>query len=663
MIDILLNSNAPIASALAWATQPFTYYLYSVVAGAGLIVIATVSSIRLASRKRKLLGQFVTAQSKVIESSNSVEFTEQYSLLNEQLRELNAISRAWEEFTETLIEPNTVDENSPYDTYHNTKRPTEFFNADALLEEIEPRFKPEQYIGFGLILTFLGLVAALVEAGPAFSSGGTEISDALEKLISTAGAKFIASIGGLFAALFLGIRIEATRVSIRQHVDQFCDSLESRMEFASAERIAAHQYGYSVRQAKSLEDLGNNMAVAIGEKISDAMREMPGLVTTAMQPVTDELRSVVGSLGDSGTDQMAAIAQQVSNQISGAGEDSMNRMLRQLDALSESMTTTVASLNETAQTMKSSLTGSAAQAAETLGSTTDEIAGAVSRALADLSSNQQQMNVAMQDLVMQLKGGATEFDEKLTETREASTKQLTDIMESINQKLVDSADNAAQQMGDTVSNTISAGAKQTAAELTKATNAITSGIEAPMSAMQTSLDSLADKTASVVSSLESVNSQLGAHRDGIATANAQLGTTAKTLADASTAVSQAANPLRDAANSASSAASKLLDATAESQDKMAGYSGRMAAAIEDANRVLEDLNRSWESQAGLLKGADEGLEKAFKQINANLESSLRNLEQFNTQSWDNMRESLDAMVGITEQLTDAVEDLDKARRG
>ena len=57
------------------------------------------------------------------------------------------------------------------------------------------------------------------------------------------------------------------------------------MEFASAERIAAQQFGYAKRQTKSLEELGNQIAVAIGNKIESAMTAMPALVGEAMQPV------------------------------------------------------------------------------------------------------------------------------------------------------------------------------------------------------------------------------------------------------------------------------------------------------------------------------------------------------------------------------------------
>ena len=192
------NSDGIIQPALAWITTPFTFYLYSVTAFGLLVLLGLSSCVRVSRRKAKLVREIVQARETVESSDDEVDFTDKFTAIDQELSSLATLGRPWQEFTETLIQPNSVDELSPYDTYKNTKRPLEFFEIEKFMEEIEPRFKPEQYIGVGLILTFLGLVAALVAAGPAFSgTNSAQITEALEKLISTAGAKFIASIGGL----------------------------------------------------------------------------------------------------------------------------------------------------------------------------------------------------------------------------------------------------------------------------------------------------------------------------------------------------------------------------------------------------------------------------------------------------------------------------------
>ena len=105
----------------------------------------------------------------------------------------------------------------------------------------------------------------------------------------------------------------------------------------------------------------------------------------------------------------------------------------------------------------------------------------------------------------------------------------------------------------------------------------------------------------------------------------------------------------------------LKEVTQESQSQISRHSDRMSSAIEEANRVLDELNISWKSQAALLRDADEGLESAFQHITTNLEQSLSRLRDFNTGAWSNMSEALDSMNSIANELSDVAEDLNQVK--
>ena len=131
----------------------------------------------------------------------------------------------------------------------------------------------------------------------------------------------------------------------------------------------------------------------------------------------------MGSLGEQGSAGMADLANKISQELTGAGQDSMDRMLQQIDALSHTMTSTVGMLGST-ESLKNSLTGSAAEAANKLTDSSAAVADAVHLALSDLSSSQASMQSSMVQLVEKLEGGASKFDEQLQATREESSREL-----------------------------------------------------------------------------------------------------------------------------------------------------------------------------------------------------------------------------------------------
>ena len=102
---------------------------------------------------------------------------------------------------------------------------------------------------------------------------------------------------------------------------------EFLVPIASGEKIAADQYGHMKRQTANLERLSNEIAVAIGERIEKAMMRMPAMMGEAMEPVTERLDSVAGQIGQTSTEGMASMVSQLSEELKGAGQDSMQQVV------------------------------------------------------------------------------------------------------------------------------------------------------------------------------------------------------------------------------------------------------------------------------------------------------------------------------------------------
>ena len=90
--------------------------------------------------------------------SSHAEFTAALPDVVESVHRRPVLQHAWLEFEETLIKP---EPNEPQ-IVQNTTRPSEYFNHEASGLTF-PIFHalPNYFVGFGLLFTFLGIVAAL----------------------------------------------------------------------------------------------------------------------------------------------------------------------------------------------------------------------------------------------------------------------------------------------------------------------------------------------------------------------------------------------------------------------------------------------------------------------------------------------------------------------
>ncbi len=96
-------------------------------------------------------------------------------------------------------------------------------------------------VAIGLVITFMGIVAALTEATSAMSGGGAAMQGALINLLTIAATKFWTSIAGVLASIILRLAARRRRQLIEAQEAHFFALLDACVRFAPPEKVMLEQ--------------------------------------------------------------------------------------------------------------------------------------------------------------------------------------------------------------------------------------------------------------------------------------------------------------------------------------------------------------------------------------------------------------------------------------
>lgn len=159
----------------------------------------------------------------------------------------------WKIFEATLIEVEGIGNGR----LHTTVRPHEYFTMEAM-ESRGLNFRilyalPGYFVGFGLLFTFLGLVAGLF-----FASKGMQTTEfaaarlALGKLLNASTLKFVSSVVGIGASLVTSITVLAWAKAVQGALDDLCRAIELRFPALSPSFLAVHAKLSASRKTESI---------------------------------------------------------------------------------------------------------------------------------------------------------------------------------------------------------------------------------------------------------------------------------------------------------------------------------------------------------------------------------------------------------------------------
>lgn len=661
----------------------FTHYTTGVVLFFTLLLLAIGSTCRAVVKSRKANKQLKEASDLLLSTKDEEDFTQQFDVIDASFKKNALLSRHWEEFTETLIPPlEGVDDNS-YQIYHNTKRPQEFLSPDAVLHDVRPWIDGERLIGFGLLFTFIGLIAALSKASGAFN-GDENITIALATLLSTAGAKFLASIGGLSGSILQSLICNFYISRSIKNLSNLNDMLEARLNYASVERIAADQYGHAQRQTARLEEMGVEITMALGQQISEAMNNLPHLMgsefSKALEPMKDSLESVTSKVSENNSEALSNMVGEFRDQIQGAGEDSMKLVIDQLEGLSSALNTTVSGLQSSNDEMRSGLrdainamssatsqfndsisssakaaSGQMDQMSETLGSTIQSL-------LTDFKDQQASSQASMRELIDTLSQSSNKASQELAQQATTSSQQLGESVTSALNNILSNATHNTEAIAGTVKEGLSKVSEHAQTELRSLLQQLGEEIKQSVAGVNQSLDGWKESSGRVASSLNQVNSELGKTSTGLVTTTERIHDVSSVFKGAAASVETATSPLlriNEKLNATMEAMESVNRDAVKSVDLL---SSSVKSSVEETSRAVAELRNTWERQANHLKGADKELEGAFNTITGQLTRSLETLQSFSSELGNQMGEVTGNFASIVEELSDALEDFNAKRK-
>lgn len=284
-----------------------------------------------------MLREIKVASKAFASASSSSDFPNKFDEVDDQVRGLKSFNLPWQEFKETLLQIDSIPDEKP-DTWHNTRRPKEYFNIETL-DRGSSRFLnleayPNIFVGLGLLFTFLGLIAAIDEAGQLIGNGSQNSEnaiDALQGMLTIASVKFLTSIAGILSSILLTVSFRRRKTTLDIEIGKLNERIENCMEFLPNEKL----------QIKTVEAI-SGLSSSIAKGVSDGVTKTVG----------NELKSFAEAIGGftktfnaptKGVDQFKDSYQLALKELKTSIKENLGQISTSFDGFRESAET---SLNE-----------------------------------------------------------------------------------------------------------------------------------------------------------------------------------------------------------------------------------------------------------------------------------------------------------------------------
>ncbi|MCA8926994.1 MAG: methyl-accepting chemotaxis protein [Alphaproteobacteria bacterium] len=567
---------------------------------------------------------------------------------------------AWQEYRETLV---------PYgegEAQHlrNSVRPSTFFNQEDL--GYGPgfwRIVPGLFVTGGLFLTFLGLIAALsvMDVG---SGDPDDLRRSLDNLLTTASAKFIMSLTGLFCSIVFTIVLRIGLGWVEQQIHTLCSRVEFLLQFISAEDIAVDQLRATQEQKEHFRSIGMELVAELGRPLRE---ELPKTIATsvanALQPMvervtnagTEGVSTMASDLANKFSTDVATALANASTSIEGAGikiGELAARMDQSSDSMNQQLLASIASLATTLDNIRTNTETSAARTGEVFQQGADKLIASMTSTLEDIRDNTARGADAVKEAATEMRGAAEAFRSEVANAAEAGARHVEDQMKTSG----DAASGAVAAAGEQVLGTFGA----TAERITAASNDMAERLAKDL---LTPLDGIGAKFETLNRELSGGVTEFRRLADGIKTGADSTVVAANTFRNASQDMASAAAPIRTSVEGLGGAVQRLETSTRQTAESMASTMRSAHDALESASAILSDkrqaiqhalagvqqLTEGLRGQGERLDDLDEKLGKAFEQYERQVSGSLHALRDHVGKLQDTLTPALDKLREIVEQ--------------
>ena len=230
-------------------------------------------------------------------ASDPETFSQIYDDVDQALNDSRFLSPIWLEFRETM---SRADTNDGTVVWQNTKRPQDYFTADAILRQRGSMnsldFWPNTFVGIGLLVTFLGLTVAVSDTASAIKAASEDmrgVLTSLENLLTIASIKFVTSVAGIACSIGMTISIKSMQSNIRQNLDRLHDRIERCLEFLSLERL-------QLRTIEAIEGISSSISSGVAEGVKSVAGNELRSFAEEMRLISDTLSNSKDDLRDFG---------------------------------------------------------------------------------------------------------------------------------------------------------------------------------------------------------------------------------------------------------------------------------------------------------------------------------------------------------------------------
>ena len=222
------------------------------------------------------------------------EFARQFALVDKKLDASSALGQVWRSYKPTLVFPSPMRPAAP--ELRGTASPHSFFNTHAIGENWRIyRALPNLFVGIGLLLTFVGLVAALTFTTKAIGGAATneQTQEALKDLLHAASFKFYTSIAGLLVSIALTMTLRCASATLENRLRIFANELEVRVPLVTLEEVAIEQLAEAKQQTADIKLFNDEVAIQVGKQVEQALNaSLPPQLAHAMSPIAQALERV-----------------------------------------------------------------------------------------------------------------------------------------------------------------------------------------------------------------------------------------------------------------------------------------------------------------------------------------------------------------------------------
>ena len=643
--------------------------------------------------------QIKSLRSAIESIATEAEFARSYHLVEHKLDSYK-IAPLWGEYLETCIMPDLNDPRvleSDLKIF-NTYRPQEYFNLDSIFPpNAITNSLPNLFVGGGLVVTFMGLVAALATSADAITQitqegGSSDQSDALMapilELLRQASTKFYASFTALGLSLLISLELRGFQAYLERQIEKVNNKLESLVRYSPLEKIATDQLDQAKQQTGQLRAFNTNLATQIGERVQDALQQ-------SMSGVISQLGEISENLGRSNTEALQAASKELVEQTRGAAEESLRTLANRLNSISSGMQDLPSAISGGTEIfrdrMRETFDEANAQAIENITTTGNASRQLMEELLAGLDKSIKDLTEASRDSSIQLRNaavginesvnllatamensskaaaakmtegsteaaskmveGAEQFGESAARGAQMATEAFSDAANNFRNSVVESGRQAAANAGDQI--------EQSAREVT---DNISGSLSIPISKLVASASSFSSDINTLTDRMQLLTNSTGSLAGVTQDSSDSMSDAIRHLSEVVTQSKTIMEQLNAATEPLPGSIELLIQENGGRQQEYASLLTEIRGFNETTSSQATQLKKIWEDHRTRFTQIDDGLSQAFLSLNDQIQQYVQLTQSVTNKIDIDLSSAVVHLGGLVEDLTETLEDRSQNQR-